>query len=267
MEIGNWNVRKIKVARSRGGVLATCRYHDNLIDRVPGVVEHAEHIQKLCRSSHESAFDADELAELQSHRGYYCDVQSLHSEDAITWSVFGTVGHSEEASRVRWVRELFKLLQLYREPEHCEIALWRRIPHPETLDRSGPEIDFSIITECTVILGESKWLGDITGNQGRSKNKDQIELRMEYLRHYRQTISYWPRSEPWPVFKNTAVVLVTLDPLEYTIQDEYEGVEFRNVTWKQICSMKSHPLADEVGRYYRWKLLHSQRKQKDSVKK
>lgn len=260
MKLLDWNGHEMEVERSRGGVLAACWHYRNLIQRASAVGESTEIIQKLVRSKQESAFDTDELARLQEQLGYYCDLQSLHSEDAITWSVFGTVGHCEEPLRVRWVRELFWKLGLPSDkPDHCEITLWRRVPHPETGRPEGPEIDFSIVTEDTVLLGESKWLAGIGKGQGIRRNKDQIQLRIEFLKDYGKSGTFLSPVTRQPEFKNMAVFLVGLEKDPSFIEGSHDGIELRFATWEQVCSLKSHPFAQEVGRYYRWKLEHTHR--------
>jgi len=80
----------------------------------------------------------------------------LHSEDAITWSVFGTIAYSTLSKRENWVSQFFKLLNISDAVStNAVIFLWRRIPHPDTLVAGGPEIDFGIITDNALILGEA----------------------------------------------------------------------------------------------------------------
>jgi hypothetical protein len=45
---------------------------------------------------------------------YYCDLRSIHSEDAITWSVFWTVFRAPQPVIADWLAELFRLLDLQR---------------------------------------------------------------------------------------------------------------------------------------------------------
>jgi hypothetical protein len=69
-------------------------------------------------------------------------------------------------------------------PRDAHIFLWRRIPHSDTLVPGGPEIDFGILTENAVILGEAKWQSGTGTRQGKRKDKDQIQLRGEFLKTY-----------------------------------------------------------------------------------
>lgn len=258
MKLLDWNGYEMEVVQSRKGVLAACLHHRNLIQRASAVGESADLIQKLVRSKHLADFDPADRRKLREILGFYCDLQSLHSEDAITWSVAGTVAHSEKAARVAWTRELFDLIGLRcGEVEHSEIALWRRVAHPQCLHEHGPEIDFSVITESTVLLVECKWTGKVEGRQGRYKDKDQIEMRVEFLKRYGRTISCLERGSCLPAFKYLAVLL--LAPRKMPVEKKWmaRGIDIRTATWQEVCAMKSHPWAEEVARYYQWKHGHT----------
>jgi len=142
-------------------------------------------LQKLYQSNHTNAFQGNQFETCKAGIGYYCDLQSLHSEDAITWSVFGTIARANQTQKEKWVADLFALLDLRAaSPDHADIFLWRRIPHPDTLVPGGPEIDFGIMTSNALILGEAKWLSDIGSGQGKNRDKDQIRLRGAFLKEY-----------------------------------------------------------------------------------
>lgn len=49
-----------------------------------------EIVQKLNKSNHKLAFMGKIFADPKFTLGFNSDLQSIHSEDAITWSVFGT---------------------------------------------------------------------------------------------------------------------------------------------------------------------------------
>jgi hypothetical protein len=100
-------------------------------------------------------------------------IQSLHSEDAITWSVFGTIARAPQNIMETGLKDMFRLIDLPdADAYNAEIFLCRRIPHPDTLVSGGPEIDGGITTSNTVILGEAKWLSGIGAAQGKDKDKD-----------------------------------------------------------------------------------------------
>lgn len=177
--------------------------------------------------------------------GFYCDLQSLHSEDAITWSVFGTAARAPQSELEAWIADLISLLDLPDvKPSRAAVSLWRRIPHPDTLVPGGPEIDVSISTENALILGEAKWLSSVGAAQGKKKDKDQIQLRGEFLRDYAPKL--------YPAYSEYMVLGVSLFERAF-VDTTPEGIAFRSVTWEKICSLPSHPRAEEVQRYVNWK--------------
>jgi len=244
----NWNGRKINFAKSKGGVIVVSHPFDNLISANCIPWPSPEIIQKLYKSRQVRAFEGAQSSICTSGLGYYCDLQSLHSEDAITWSVFGTVAYSSLSIRENWVSQFFKLLDISGAVStNAVIFLWRRIPHPDTLVLGGPELDFGIITDDTLIFGEAKWQSRIGMAQGKRKNKDQIQLRGEFLKKYGKKI--FPSLNAYIVvgvglFKNT---------FNNTVPT---GVSFISTTWEDICSIQAHPHFDEIQRYYKWKLDH-----------
>lgn len=245
----DWRGREIAVAHSKGGVLVTTNPLDNLVlpDNRPAPAP--EILQKLYKSRQERAFAGEDRVACEAGLGYYCDLQSIHSEDAITWSVFGTVGSSGHSIVEAWVGDLFALLDLEgASPEQAEIYLWRRIPHPDILVPGGPEIDFGIMTRNTVLLGEAKWLSAVGAAQGKDRNKDQIQLRGEFLSKFGARL--------FPTRDVHVVVAVGLlpDAFQNTAPPD---VIFREMTWDRICAIPSHPYVDEVWKYYLWKRLNA----------
>jgi hypothetical protein len=67
--------------------------------------------------------DDDRLA--RERLGYYCDLQSLNSEDAVTWSFFGTLAYMPAEDRQRVCSGLFERLDLpapYRRRPRLALA-------------------------------------------------------------------------------------------------------------------------------------------------
>jgi len=241
----DWNGKEIGCAYSEGGVIVLAHPFDNLISTGCCPWPTPEVLQKLYKSRHIRAFSRDQLTVCTSGVGCYCDLQSLHSEDAITWSVFGTAARSPGPQRAAWLAQLLRVLDLPGvQTEGAEIFLWRRIPHPDTLGPGGPEIDVGISTANALILAEAKWLSGVGAAQGKKKDKDQIQLRGEFLKKYAPRL--------FPNRSQLAVVGIRLLPdiFENTAP---EGVSFRSATWEAICSFTTHPLAEEVQRYFAWK--------------
>ncbi len=245
----DWNGTPTPIAHSKGGVKAVAHPFDNLIRTGISAWPPPEIVQKLYKSRQSRAFEGKNLEIATSGLGYYCDLQSLHSEDAITWSVFGTIARAPQDILENWLRDLFRLIDLPdSDSDNAEIFLWRRIPHPDTLVPGGPEIDVGITTSNTVILGEAKWLSGIGAAQGKAKNKDQIQLRGEFLAEYGSAI--------FPKRSHKVVLGVSLLPNAFK-DTTPEGVIFRASLWRSLCNLPSHPLAEELSSHVEWKLANS----------
>jgi hypothetical protein len=262
MKMKDWNGHEIPCAHSKGGVTVVSHPFDNLIRTDCNPWPPAEIVQKLYQSRQIRAFEEDNLTACTSGVGYYCDLQSIHSEDAITWSVFGTAARAPQPVLEAWLVDLFKLIDLPEvQTERAEVFLWRRIPHPDNLVPGGPEIDLGISTTNAIILGEAKWLSNVGATQGKEKDKDQIQLRGEYLKKYAEII--------YPTRTQLAVLGISLFPDAMT-DNTPEGIAFRCTTWEGICALSSHPFALEVQRYFNWKrgntLMSSHRTKKKRSK-
>ena len=155
--VEDWRGRTIQLGESGGGVRAFEEPDGGLVRGAVAPWPAPEIVQKLYKSRQERAYSGEDLELLTSHLGYYTDLQSVHSEDAITWNVFGPVAHAGADVRSAFFRELLSLMGMVDESRSVEICLWRRVPHPDTLTPGGPEMDFLIQTTDTVILGEAKW--------------------------------------------------------------------------------------------------------------
>ncbi|MBT3273582.1 MAG: hypothetical protein HN368_10520 [Spirochaetales bacterium] len=251
MIIKNWNGDEIEVAESRGGVIATSHPFDNVVSTGVRPWPPIELIQKCVQSRHEKGFSEENARICIAGLGYYSDLQSLHSEDALTWSVFGTISRADIAIRAKWVLAFFDLLSLECTPsENTEVALWRRIPHPEKPigESNGPELDFAIFTDAASVFGEAKWRAKVATNQGVSGKKSQMELREEFFDRYVHSI--------YPDITHQDVVGVCW---KKEMLYSTAGHENRNpvATWDDVCSLKEHPNCDELIRYLSWKKDHS----------
>jgi hypothetical protein len=168
--IQNWHGAEIKVARSAGGVLAVADPWDNVVRTGIRPWPPPELIQKAYQSRQLSAFRGENAEIAVSRLGFYSDLQSLHSEDALTWSVFGPIAYATRAVREEFTRELLELINVPHESTgHAHVWLWRRLPHPDTLVPGGPEIDFGIQTDALFLLGEAKWRSRVGAFQGAQR--------------------------------------------------------------------------------------------------
>jgi hypothetical protein len=111
-QAANWNGRSITLARSKGGVPVVCDFSDNLIrdDRLPWPPPAV--VQKVYGSHQSKAFGGTELAAATSNLGFYSDLQSLNSEDAITWSYFGPFLAETPESRAEFLNWLLETVEL-----------------------------------------------------------------------------------------------------------------------------------------------------------
>jgi hypothetical protein len=251
MIIENWNSVAVEAARSRGGVLALARVRDNLITTGIDVWPPPEILQKLYQSRQARAFDPDELAILTTDLGYYCDLQSVHSEDAITWSYLAPVATSEASVQVGLLNWLSGRMGLPATNSACAISILRRIPHPDTLVSGGPELDVLLIGDQVVLMAEAKWRSGEVRGQGISGRKSQLQLRAEYFTKYGHQV-FGDRA-----FGVLGLVLRHGD-LAWDGPDD-GTVTFGSVTWEELVDFEPHPYRDEYGRYYRWKLEHSKK--------
>lgn len=89
----DWNKKEIRIAKSRGGKISVCNYEDNIIIPSRTVWPHPDITKKLYKSNHSKDFDRTSIEALSTRLGFYCDLQSLRSEDTITWSVFGSLNY------------------------------------------------------------------------------------------------------------------------------------------------------------------------------
>jgi hypothetical protein len=185
--------------------------------------------------------------------GFYSDLQSLHSEDALTWSVFGPVIYADQAKRTAFLRDLLRHLDIPGVADHAYVWLWRRLPHPDTLVPGGPEIDFGIQTEDVFLLGEAKWRSSVGAAQGVNRDKGQMTLRREFCEKYGRRLL--------PEARHFVVLAVSWKgELARRVDSAIEAValHLRDVTWEQLTQIQSHPCAPELQAYVAWKGRNSQ---------
>ena len=233
----DWNGKEIAIARSKGGKISVCNYEDNLIIPSRTVWPHPDITKKLYKSNHSKDFEPSSHCALEAKLGFYCDLQSLRSEDAITWSIFGTLNYFSKSLQVQSVNSMLEAIGEEPNVNNCLIQLWTRIAHPDTLVSGGPELDFQIVGDNVVIFGECKWTAKVAENQGKQKNKNQLQLRKEYLEKYGK--------QTFPNVSRQLVIVVGLTKPQNPICP--------TITWEEICNNTQHPLKQEISRYYHWK--------------
>ena len=249
----DWRGIEIEVARSAGGVLALADPWANVVRSGVLPWPPPELIQKLYQSRQVGAFRGTDAATATKVLGFYSDLQSLHSEDAITWSVYGPVAYALPDQRANFAAALLRLIGVPSGPvAAANVWLWRRLPHPDTLVPGGSEVDFGLQTREVFLLGEAKWLSSVAATQGVGHDKDQIVLRREFCEKYgRRLVSGYQRF---------VVLGVSLEGGIVPRGDaEADGVTLhaRDITWKGLVDLGAHPQSAEVRSYLSWKRSHS----------
>jgi len=250
--IHDWLGRDVEAARSAGGVLAVADPWGNVVRGDVKPWPPPELIQKVYQSRQARAFTDAEHALAIGRLGFYSDLQSIHSEDSITWSFFGPVVYADAATKARFVRDVLDAIRVPGRAENAQVWLWRRLPHPDTLVSGGPEIDFGIHTEDVFVLGEAKWRSSVGSAQGVDGDKDQITLRREFCQKYGRRLL--------PDVRRFVVLAVSWQgSLVPEVDSDADGVRLhlRDTTWERLANIESHPCADELRDYLKWKVQHS----------
>lgn len=240
------------MARSKGGVLAFCDVWDNFLRTVSTVWPPAELVQKLYESRHASAFADDDQAAVTQQLGYYCDLQSVHSEDAVTWNLFGPLAHGPQGVRDDFAGYLFRLLEIPAAATGATIWLWRRLPHPDSRVPGGPEIDIGMLTANALVLGEAKWQSPVDPKQGVLGNKTQIQLREEFCEKFGPTI--FPTVEHFVVL-GLDLAGTVVEPSTRPLASGQLCV--RNATWRALGEAPHLPHGEEFRRQLDWRIRHS----------
>lgn len=218
---------------SKGGVPAFVHPEEALLGVRAGFPFPAWLLPKLVASRQIRAFEPEDRARLESALGYYCDLQSLNSEDSVTWAVFGTLGLCEPSTAAQWFRCLLSEASgeaMQRSESPACFAPWQRIPHPQTHGWGGPEIDFYFADSTTCCLLEAKWRSDMDEEQGKGRDVSQLEIRLMAIPHLRRLGSP----------QDYVILMVTLPPSQakYEVLAKwFEVVEGRFVSREKTTQM------------------------------
>lgn len=239
---------EIEVTESEGGVLATVDPFSGLYRPEQIAWPPPEVLQKLYASDRWRGKTSLDNQLARSRFGQYCDLQSLNSEDAITWSFFGPLIYGLESARLEFATRLFKRLEL-PGPTRITIWLWRRIPHPEKADSTGgPEIDVGFQSDTALVLGEAKWNSKVSSRQGVQKNRTQLDLRLAFCSGL--------CARALPEFPNR--VVLGIGRAGGTLNETLGGsVRVANTTWRELLSLMPRDLVKPLTRYLDWKERYS----------
>jgi hypothetical protein len=253
----HYDGRMIGIRYSRGkAVPYVDSWEDNVL-RPPDLNEWPESLQRQVQSyvASSSWFAEADAAALASRLGRISKFQSLNSEDAVTWSWFGTLGLAEAESRRRAVQWLYDRLGLglQASPE-VRIDQWMRVFHPNAPESpNGPELDARIDDpEVALTYVEAKWHAELGTGKGSAEDRrdDQVVLRRDSL-----------RADPNLAGDNREFVVLGIsnskpDLRMYDeIPDEppLRPVQISWLTWSELAECEAHPLAAEFRRYLEWK--------------
>jgi hypothetical protein len=241
--ITNWNGEEIEAIQTKGGVWAFPNYLNGVICSNDCCSPPPELVQKLAKSDKYIHFYPEDQPLITRQLGYYTDLQSAHSEDAMVWSCFGTAADCLQDVRTVWGQWLVKKLGYNETITKTTICLWRRVPHPDNFTQGGPELDALIQTDKVVILVEAKWRSGESRWQGIDGRSSQFDLRERFIRVLGSA-----------VYGERRVILLSI-VLEGNADSRpvQEGIDFHRITWKTLVNEGPHPRAGELRRYYDWK--------------
>jgi hypothetical protein len=181
----DWNGTQIPVACSAGGTLLLCDAYAGLMRPKDAAWPPPALVMKLGESGGPHPFAPELRAKVSATLGHYCALQSINSEDAITWSFFGPLMLAPEPTRAAFLNWLCQTLGLpWYQNTRCAIDLWRRIPHPQKPAAPGPELDALVDGNQVVVFVEAKWSSPEGTGQGPQGTATQMQLRREFFERW-----------------------------------------------------------------------------------
>jgi hypothetical protein len=250
--VENWNGTEIDVATTSGGTLLVCNPFDALMRPIAGPWPSPALVMQLGEGEPGRYPFTEELrAQVSTPLGHYCEMQSLNSEDAITWSFFGTLMAGPADRRAHFLNWLCDRLGMPWIANTCgAIDLWRRIPHPYYPGTDGPELDAVLDGDDCVAFVEAKWLSkEGTGRGPDGGRVGQMHLRQRFFERWGNAL-YGDRG------KLVLSVGLAGNLVPDQAPDEH-GIAVRSMTWTALADYPAHPNGDEFARYLAWKLKHS----------
>jgi hypothetical protein len=259
--ITDWNGSPVAVRRSRGGVLTFERWEDNVLGGPPW----PEPLLRQVRGyvARRDYFSSDDAQALAAHLGdRISKFQSVNSEDAVTYSWFGTLADASPDTRRAAVQWLYERAGLDAAAVAPTIDQWARVFHPNAAEsHRGPELDARIDDPgVALVYVEAKWNAEVGTGKGKTTGvpDDQIVLRRDSLRNdpglesakglravlgvseVRPDMAKWHE----PAGDQRAVAIAWLD-------------------WDDLAQCPTHPLTEEFRRYLAWKRAHARTNQEE----
>lgn len=199
-------------------------------------------------------FDDADAQVLSAELGRISKFQSLNSEDAVTWSWFGTLALAEPKERAAALQWLLNKVGLAAEvtPE-AMIDQWSRVHHPNVPESPrGPEIDARVSDTNLLMYVEAKWHAELGSGRGAQEGKrdDQVVLRRESITHDPALAEHPGQRLVLGVSNHRQDVSAYARGAEASAGRQ---IEVRWMTWQDLTQCGAHPHADEFKRYLDWK--------------
>jgi hypothetical protein len=247
----DWNGQPVAVCRSRGSVLTFQRWQDNVVGSSPWPDALLHQVRSyVARHDHFAKEDAEALGAQLG--GRISKFQSANSEDAVTFSWFGTLAAASTETRRAAVQWLYGRIGIAGVANAPLIDQWPRVFHPNAPGSArGPELDARIDDPgVALIYLEAKWNAAIGTGRGKAAGApdDQIVLRRDSL-----------RSDPALKADEREFVMLGISPSkpELAAWRESDGdrrsVTVAWLTWDELATCPEHPRAAEFARYVAWK--------------
>jgi hypothetical protein len=235
-------------SRGRGRVFAAFDWRD-LVLATGGPIERKAQMS----SGRLSAFDPGSQVALKKRDGCYCDLQSINSEDTVTWSVFGVY------SIDLWAGDLLSLAFPADHSAVWNVLFWQRLPHPEDGKiQHGPEADVILKSDSTWAYAiEAKWTADIDRKQGRSLDKTQLEMRAASVKSQLVIAPKPSRYQHARRVQSTFCQYFQGAGDQYVPTPKATALGVKAITWEQIEQLLANcpeAAAIEASTYLRWRL-------------
>jgi hypothetical protein len=253
--IRDWNDVPLAVRFSRGA--SRVPYVEGWRRNVVGLQNgqaHPDWLERQVRTytARRGWFDDADADALSAELGRISKFQSLRSEDALTWSWFGTLTMVSAERRQEVIQWMYDALDLrLHASRDVQLRQWERVMHPNARSPNGPEID-AIIDDpgAALIYVEAKWRADLGTGRGASIDKpdDQIVLRRDSM-----------RKDPALRGDERTLVVLGVTPVDtgvdaYAERDpSLRPVSVHWLTWQSLATCSAHPHAVELQRYLDWR--------------
>ena len=170
----DWNGQEVDVRFSRGR--SRVPYVEDWTRNVIGVSDAGVAPSFLVRQvntyvANNKWFGDDDAAALARRLNRVSKFQSLRSEDALTWSWFGTLSMSSQESRRAALQWVFDRAELEAQATRdVLIRQWIRVAHPHFPGRTGPEVD-AVLDDPggALIYVEAKWEARLGTGKGADR--------------------------------------------------------------------------------------------------